>query len=48
MMNNEDFIIEQTKIYEEIDRRNRIKFTVIFTIVVMSLVCSVCYYYGVY
>lgn len=48
MMSNEDFIFEQTKIYEEIDRRRRIKFTAIFTTVVISLVCGVCYYYGVY
>jgi hypothetical protein len=48
MMSNEDFIYEQTKIYEEIDRRKKIKFNVIFTIVAISLVCGACYYYGVY
>ena len=48
MMSNEDFIYEQTKIYEEIDRRSRIRFTIIFTTIVISLVCGVCYYYGVY
>lgn len=48
MMSNEEFIYEQTKIYEEIDRRRRIKLTVFFTIVAISLVCAACYYYGVY
>jgi hypothetical protein len=48
MMSNEDFIYEQTKIYEEIDRRRRIAATIICTTIVLSLVCGICYYFGVY